>query len=148
MKVKRKIGVTHFLRFLKGEVETIRVREGNLAGFYLRNQYGSHAVLDFAMERTGERIGWTDFGRSYKELQQSLPWKRYGQQYGEYDAAAKATLIRTSQLKLTDEIVRAMANSGAYFSITTLEHARELKKALIEKHKSIDASLDEILEAR
>ena len=143
IKVKRKVGVTHFLRFLKGEVEFIRVTDTGEPRFYLRNEYGAHAIIDFAMKRSGELIGWKHLASF-----DNLPWEKYGREHGAYDATTKECLIRTSELKYTDEMVRNMAKSGEYFSIRTLEKALELKRALIEKHKSIDASLDEILGAR
>jgi hypothetical protein len=146
IKVKRRVGVTHFLRFLKFEVDSIRISSGRLEGFYLRDAEGFHAIIDFAMAHCGTLIGWTGF-TSFTEIKRSFPWEKYGPKYGKSHDKTNTYTISVSKLKYTDDIVHDMALSGGFFSIRMLEQALEVKKALIKRHKSIDSSLEEILGA-
>lgn len=144
IKVKRKVGVTHFLRFLKAEVDFIQVSDRGLEGFYLKGTQGFYAIVDFAMEHSGNLIGWKGF-MGFADVKTSIPWGKYGRKYGEPHGQKNRHHITVAKLKHTDDIVRDLAGSGAFFSIRTLDDAIEVKKALIKRHKNFDNSLAEIL---
>jgi hypothetical protein len=146
VKVKRKIGITHFFRFLRSEVDEIRISDNGLEGFYMRNSYGFHAIIDFAITRVGKLIDWTPF-LDFEQTQAEIPWQKYRKHYETYESQGKATVIPIAKLKFTDDIIKDLASSRTYFSIATLEQALALKKALVAKHESIDSSLDEILKS-
>ncbi len=139
LKITRKVGITHFLRYLKSEFETIEIRNGNVIGTQKSKpglSYGS--VVSFALRHWGDLIDFKFFTTGTE-----ADFKKYLTE--KHDPHRKDVVIKVSELTYRDEIVRDLASSGGFFSIHSLTSVLKLKEALIRKHQEIGATLDEIL---
>jgi len=148
IKVKRKVGFTHFLRFLKAHIDTISLTNGELSGFYASGNASFHTTVDFALNHSIHLIGSPPLV-PFPEIIRNIPWEQYGTQHGVIirTGGVTETHIHVQKLKATDNVVRDMALSGGYLAIQMLEQLLAIKKALIEKHENMDHSLEEILGA-
>ncbi|HEY6806541.1 MAG TPA: NACHT domain-containing protein [Pyrinomonadaceae bacterium] len=138
LKVKRKVGITHFLRYLKSEFRTIEISDGSIIGTHTGRETRYGPLVSFALRHWGNLI---DFSFLKNDSEGDI-YRYFAEKY---DPEKKDCVIHVSRLTYRDEIVRDLATHGNFFSIHTLESVFKLKDALLEKHQEIGATLDEIL---
>jgi hypothetical protein len=135
IKLKKKIGITHYLRYLKAILVSIEIRDGKPVGYYLTNNLIIYHIINFTLRHCGHLIGWDNSPRP--NSQQVNDWGKYGE-----------GIIRISSFifnpRIRNEFVHDMDSIGNIFSRFALESVFSVKKALIKKHKNTDSSLEEI----
>lgn len=135
--VKKKVGVSHYLSYLKANIEYIQIYNDRLARFLMKHDRSLTTLVSYSLRHCGSMVG-----RSNDKMpDDDSRW----QKYTDDDGSAR---VMMSKLKYRDEFVRDLSNSSSpfFFSKAALEDALNVKDALIRKHKATDSSLDKILD--
>jgi len=140
LKLKKKVGITHYVRFIKSEYTHFEFSGRDIRGAHSTSYHGFSSIISFALHHCGHIIGWKGFGDKDKEEIQYLTSK-----YGKKSGPGTWEPIPVSHLSYKDDFIRDLASKGRFFSLRTLELAIEIKKALIKKHQDLDDSLEQIL---
>ena len=139
LKIKRKVGITHFVRYLKSAFTTIEIRDGRILGTNKAKEGSNYsAVVSFTLRNWGKLI---DFKFVRKKIEPDLD-KYFAEKYAPDN---EHVVMQVSQLTYRDEFVQDLATSGGFFSIHTLESVLKIKDALVQKHQEVGATLEEIL---
>ena len=134
IKVKRKVGITHFLRFLKKNVGTIYFEKASEMFTATTTTYID--IIRFTLLNCGHLVGWNLIDAE-KERPKTIA--------EEQNRKALEGTYRMSDLTVNDEPVRYLASCGFLLSIETLETVLKIKKALINKHINADSSIHQLL---
>jgi hypothetical protein len=129
LQIKRKIGVSHYIRFIRIMYEAFEIGfdDGYLEA--LVNDIEVNALVDFVRERVMVRKGARDEG---KRLEESMRM------------TYKAEGVRAVEIKSSDEFVQKLIASGC-FDIGLLPELLEVGESLKRKQRDAAASLQSIL---
>jgi hypothetical protein len=133
--VKNKVGITHYLRYIKAEYDYFEIRDNTCYAIFKKN-YSYEDVVSFILDKCGDLVDWSKFKESVFE---EPNWLKYSE-------VNEMQQIKVSTLTTRDSLVRDLAFKGKYLSIKPLEAVLNIKKALIQKHQNADKSLEAILE--
>lgn len=145
IEVKRKVGISHYMRLLKNEYGTIRLRKDGsfLLGLNFRN-FRFHPAIRFAINNCGHLIDFTELPESARD---KTLWDKYKDRSTvRVSSNGSYLVIPTSKLNSRDEIVKYLATSNIGISKNRLQAALAIKDRLVKKHQELDQSLDKILD--
>jgi hypothetical protein len=129
--VKNRLGITHYLRYLKSQYRQF-ILDGNEITGYRHSNFPYNRVVYFALVHSGSLLGWKGFQRDKQEV--AALFKKHG----------KGPHV-TAKMTIKDPFIRDLATKGQFFSQNTLELALKIKSALVEKHRRNDKTIDELL---
>ena len=137
---KKSIGITHFVRYLKNCFCTINLGpDGISADVSGRDSLRVFSTLLFTLSLVGAIVGWRGFSKSQEGVKYILK-KHLG--------GAAHRKIETCRLTYRDPLVSDMAaRLPGVFSLKTLKLLPEIERALEQKSKEADTSLEELLQA-
>jgi len=131
MKVKKKIGITHFTRYLKHTFHSIQTDEqGELTVI----QYGDSRIVDllsFSLQACGSLVNWS--------------WPRRNMRG--FMSRVRNAYIIMQHLTYRDAIVKELAANPVWwcFSVDALKAVQRIGQALAEKHRMTTESIEEVL---
>jgi hypothetical protein len=137
IKLKKSLSLTHYTKYLKAAYSSFDIYQNELSAYSGSDKHGFSDLVSFTLWKCGHEIGWTNF--PVNDDVYFLAEK--------YEALENPVSIETSDLTATDEFTRDLSSNGQFFSIKTLQLVIRIKKALIQKHKSADVTLEEILDS-
>jgi hypothetical protein len=129
--VKRKLGLSHFVRYLKKVYASFELEKDGLAGTLRKN--GETDIVGFTLGTCGHLVGWKGYG-DHDDLKAA--WMAH------WNLDEK---VPTSKWTTRTPFIKELAAYGGYFGIQTLTKLLECRNALVERSRTCEASLDEIL---
>jgi hypothetical protein len=148
VQVKNKVGITHYLRFLKNELSMIGIYEDGRLRYHIGHRQEVYApIIRFAVYNCGHLAGIREPRMARLPRRDKTLWDTYkNHTAGRIDSRGGLVFVPTSKLKGRDPLVEFMMESNGSFSRRRLEAAFLTKNALIKKHQELDNSLDNILD--
>lgn len=135
--VRRKVGITHFVRFMKLTLGSVSRHDGNsIMATILESEAGYFDIVQFAI-RTGPETSRDTIGKFDRAKQKKFIRKYFGKD--------KPEVYKLSTLTHRSPFFWDLSSLGGVFSITCLEAAYSEMKKLEAKHKRVERSLDELL---
>jgi len=137
---KRKIGITHLLRFLKNQFTALLIeRDGMLVELNSATQFFGSAI-EFIRETCGQLVGW----QRTREEQYGIEVRKL---WSKYSTGERQITVPVSALTTRNPLLRDIAKSQCYFfSISRLQSLFDVKKVLLDKHRRSDKSIEELLD--
>lgn len=135
--VRKKVGITHFTRHLKSEVDTIEISE-NGTGFILKSSNEKfYEIGRFAFERG------TSSSQGRRSVDDVAMWRKFLKKYSGKGGVQK--IYELSDQTYRSPVIRDISSCGGSFSLSFLEQLHAIKKELEVKHERAGRSLDELL---
>jgi hypothetical protein len=137
IKVKKKVGITHYTRYLKGTYTYFDIQTNTILGVFpqTQRQLRFSDLIYFTLKACGRLVGWTDFSSQGDKAERDF-YKVYKNRH-----------IETKKLSYRDPFVQQLAEKGQYFSLNTLRMVVEIGELLEQKQLKAEASLEEILKS-
>lgn len=136
--VKNHVGITHYTRYIKSIISAVEVSGGEVTSIRWsgRRRRFTIDLIEFIFTHCGHLVGMID-----------VQWGPFlVPSFLEASEESKQTRLEASKLTYRDSFIRDFAAGSHIFSIAVLERLLEIKNALIEKHRTADLSLEEILQ--
>lgn len=130
--LRTRVGITHYLRYLKSQYPRFELPEGTIIGYPSSPQYPYGKMVSFVIYHCGSLVGWHAFPAHLDDLE--FMRKKYGK--GPIDI---------SNMTYRDDFIVDLATQKHFFSKPTLQLVFDIRKALVEKHRNADKSIDELL---
>lgn len=141
--VRKKIGITHYLRYLKEAYEHFAVRQDDVIGTHNKKSKLRIAdLVSFTLWTCGNVVGWTGFTQSAETRKANMKYF-----WDTYSREGKEVRIPTAGLTTRDPFVHDLAEKAMFFSIETLRTVNRIRAALKERASLRERSLDDILKA-
>lgn len=134
--VKKHVGITHFFRFLKICHSQFDINDNHIVSYTVDNTV-LHNILSFTLQH-------------YKisdNVPQNTRVPQNREVWGKYTSKDGKAVMRMRNMSYKHPFVKDIANESNNFtpSIKALQHVLNVKDQLIQKHKTLDRSLEEIL---
>jgi predicted NACHT family NTPase len=133
LKITRKVGISHFVRYLKSEVITFEFRDDDIVGIP-KPGAENVSLVRFVLQHWGTTVDYDPDS-----------YAGFGGFSKKYDTQDKRRTVNVANLTYKDEFVKDLSALHGTFSIYALQSALKIKDALIKKHREIGATLDDIL---
>lgn len=133
---KKKVGITHYAKFVKGILGTINIDPAGHSTFSIDNLHWFY-LIHFIIDTCGHLINFPF--KDWMSRDHSL-WEKFKQE----DELVRVDL---RGLKPSHPILRTMASDSWRFSQPALEALIGIKKQLLAKHQTLNESLEEILQS-
>lgn len=131
--VKRRAGITHYLRYIKKLVVDCIINLETGITFHVK-ETDLFEVLDFILEQCEYLVGRAHPSRKdYDRF-----WKEYAENNG-------PVVIPIASLKPQNEFTRHLAEHSGLASRIALNNLLKIEEMLLKKHQNLDESLDEII---
>lgn len=135
--VKKKVRITHYLRYLKMtyEVFTVDAEDGVRGEVAHKGKFYYTDVIRFCMQECARLYDWKGFPGGKPDA-----W--FVEKYGSIEGGAR---FDVKKRKTNSSFVKDLSSCGEFFSLGMLDYALAIRDAINEKHKEVDATLEEIL---
>ncbi len=135
--VTKKIGITHYSKYIKLLYSSINFREDVKISATLNKDVMLRLdrILYFAVN-SQQAFSFSD-KKTHKAYNQGL--------VGKYKSKGWKNSYETKKLTYRHPVMRDLASSHGYFSMAYLEAGHDVFKRLQKKHSEIESSLDELL---
>lgn len=146
IQVKNKVGITHYLRFLKNELSAVGILEDGRLRYRVSRQVLYAPLLRFAVNNCGHLAGVDEpFMAGAVRKAKALRDTYESHPAGRISHDGSILYVTISKLNSPEPLVKYLAESKGSFSKRRLEAALVIKAALIKKHQELDSSLGSIL---
>lgn len=135
---KKKVGYIQYLRFLKAVISEFGISDYGVDTVHERALLKPSFISFYSFISGNCKYLFEPYSKSEKE---SIDVKNYVRKEGRGNYLS----IKISKLKVKDEILHVLAVSAPFASKYELESALNIKKALVDKHKMLVQSLNDIL---
>lgn len=130
--MRKKLGMRHYVRYIRAEYSILMLHRNEVEGWiYAKNARSYHDIVSFALYHCGQLVEWPGYERGSINVSTVRE--------------APTTQLDIASLPAASAVFRELASGNHLLSFKALEYALKAKTALIEKHRRLDQSIDEIL---
>jgi hypothetical protein len=143
LKVKRKVGITHFLRFMQLSKVVFRFskQRGLIPDFI---NITDILLIQFVLMHYKDEVNYKGLIYiDFDSLNHGTKSRKISMSY--LEQTKRQVSVTAAELSTRDELVKYVATYGNLFSIAALQAAFDAKSMIIKKHETQSSSLDAIL---
>lgn len=137
---KNKLGITHFIKYIKSSYEIFVVQHNTFGAVYsrLKEKYYPE-LIRFTLNNCGNLVGWEKFIIDEEKEKEFCE---------KYQPLAKNGEIDIRTVPYANQFLKDISKTNSYFSLNTLNTVLDIKKALDKKNKIKEKSLEDILKTK
>lgn len=139
--IKRKLGIRHYIRMLKNDYSFLQITDDKLVGLALNKNHYVFDLVRFVLQHCGNLVQWPGYSKWDIKIGSA---KNNCEPSHDIGKKEEYYIIRLGNLKDRNPIYHEIAVGNHLWSMQPIEYALKIKHVLIEKHKRMERSLDEI----
>ncbi|MGO8761637.1 MAG: NACHT domain-containing protein [Desulfobaccales bacterium] len=139
MKLKDKIGMSHYIRFIKSQYKSFEIDQGEGLFGYYNNKYRDDLdeLISFVLENCGHLVGWKGYNLAERHFFRN-----------KYNPTKMIKSFQTKDFTTSNQFVKDLAEKGGAFAMGPFQAIFEIEKILKARERSADISLMKILGER